>query len=102
MQAAAKRSKLPLLATGAGKYPLPTMATLLIEGGRQDKLRPADVLGALTGEGGLSGEQVGKINVMERRTYVAVQRQLERRAFERLSEGRIKKRRFRVSKVAAG
>jgi hypothetical protein len=39
---------------------------------------------------------------MERRTYVAVARALEQHAFDRLSKGRIKKRRFRVSKVAAG
>ena len=78
------------------------MATLLIEGGRKDKLRPGDILGALTGEGGLTGDQVGKIQIMDRRTYVAVARAVERRALDYLSEGRIKKQRFRVSKVAAG
>jgi ATP-independent RNA helicase DbpA len=98
---AIERAALPA-ATQAGKFPLPEMATLLIAGGRQDKLRPADILGALTGEGGLSGEQVGKIQVMDRRTYVAVARALAQQAFERLSNGRIKKQRFRVSKVAAG
>ncbi len=99
---AGKRGRVPALAAGGSKFPLPSMATLLIEGGRQDKLRASDVLGALTGEDGLSGDQVGKIQVLQRRTYVAVQRQLERRAFERLSAGRIKKRKWRVSKVAAG
>jgi len=96
-----KRAMLPAPAK-TGKFPLPDMATLLIAGGRQDKLRPADILGALTGEGGLLGEQVGKIQVMDRRTYVAVTRALEQRAFDRLSTGRIKKQRFRISKVAAG
>jgi ATP-independent RNA helicase DbpA len=78
------------------------MVTLRIEGGRRDKLRPGDVLGALTGDGGIAGDAVGKIHVQHARTYVAVQRESEKRALERLTVGRIKKMRFRVSKVAAG
>jgi ATP-independent RNA helicase DbpA len=98
---AIERAALPE-GTKTGKFPLPEMATLLIAGGRQDKLRPADILGALTGEGGLTGEQVGKIQVMDRRTYVAVARAVVQHACDRLANGRIKKQRFRVSKVAAG
>ena len=41
------------------------MITLCIQGGKKDKLRPGDLLGALTGDGGLTFEQVGKINVTE-------------------------------------
>ncbi|HNG66983.1 MAG TPA: ATP-dependent RNA helicase DbpA, partial [Thauera aminoaromatica] len=50
------------------------MTTLLILGGRKDKIRPADVLGALTGEAGFTREQVGKITVTDQTTYVAVER----------------------------
>ena len=39
------------------------MVTLCIAGGKKDKLRPGDLLGALTGDVGLQGSQVGKINV---------------------------------------
>ncbi len=45
-----------------GQSLLPAMATLCIAAGRKDKLRPGDILGALTGIGGLSGDQVGKIS----------------------------------------
>lgn len=82
--------------------PRPVMDTLLIDGGRKDKLRAGDILGALTAEGGIAGEDVGKIHIMEQRSYVAVTTKSAHRAFECLSDGRIKKRRFRVSKVAAG
>lgn len=70
------------------------MVTLCIRGGKKDKLRPGDVLGALTGDGGLSKEQVGKINVFEFMTYVAIERQVADQAFERLNGGKIKGRSF--------
>jgi len=61
------------------------MMTLVIAGGKKDKLRPGDVLGALTGDAALSKEQVGKINVFEFQTYVALDRRVAYQAFERLS-----------------
>ena len=82
--------------------PRPELVTLRIEGGRKDKLRPGDILGALTGEGGIEGTAVGKIDVQDARSYVAVQRAVEKRALDVLQAGRIKKMRFRVAKVAAG
>ena len=56
-------------------------------GGKKDKLRPGDVLGALTGDAGLTKEQVGKINVTEFQTYVALDRHVAEAAFKRLNAG---------------
>ena len=72
------------------------MITLCIQGGKKDKLRPGDLLGALTGDGGLTFEQVGKINITEFRTYVALDRQIATQVFARLSDTPIKGRRFRM------
>ena len=72
------------------------MVTLCIMGGKKDKLRPGDVLGALTGDAGLTKEQVGKINVFELMTYVALDRRIAGKAFARLSTGNIKGRNFRM------
>ncbi len=69
---------------------LPPMATVQIVGGRKEKIRAGDVLGALTGEMGFTREQVGKINVNEFSTYVAVQRDVAAEAARRLSAGRVK------------
>jgi ATP-independent RNA helicase DbpA len=69
-----------------GVDPAPMM-TLVISGGKKDKLRPGDVLGALTGDAGLSKEQVGKINVTEFQTYVAIDRRVAYDAFARLNKG---------------
>jgi ATP-dependent RNA helicase DbpA len=73
------------------------MVTLYISGGRKDKLRPGDILGALTGEaGGFSGTDVGKIEIHERFSYVAIARSSAGRAIERLGAGRIKGKKFKV------
>ena len=77
------------------------MDTIHIAGGRRDKVRPGDILGALTGEaGGLRGEDIGKIEIHDRLSYVAVARGVSRKAVESLNNGRIKGRRFRASLVA--
>jgi ATP-independent RNA helicase DbpA len=76
-----------------------TMVTICIEGGRKDKLRPTDILGALTGEGGLVGADVGKIDIFDIRAYVAVKSHVAPKALKRLQAGQIKGRRFRVTKV---
>jgi ATP-independent RNA helicase DbpA len=73
----------------------PTMATILIDGGKKQKVRAGDILGALTGKDGISGDQVGKINIFHNRSYVAVQTDSAKRAFEKLALGKLKGRSFR-------
>jgi len=75
---------------------VPPMVTLQILGGRKEKIRPGDVLGALTGEAGFAASQIGKINVNEQSTYVAVERSIARQALKRLSDGKIKGKKVRV------
>jgi ATP-independent RNA helicase DbpA len=73
--------------------------TLAIDAGRQDKLRPGDLLGALTGEAGIAGTAVGKIDVFPTRTYVALERGVHVRAMQRLRAGKIKGRTFRIRRI---
>ena len=76
------------------------MQTLRVFGGRKQKLRPGDILGALTGEaGGLLGADVGKIEIHDRFAYVAVSKAVSERALASLRDGQIKGRRFRVELV---
>jgi len=63
------------------------MLTLAIAGGKKDKLRPGDLLGALTGDAGLHKDQVGKIQIGEFFSYVALDRRVAEQAFERLNGG---------------
>jgi ATP-independent RNA helicase DbpA len=75
---------------------IPPMVTLQILGGRKEKIRPGDVLGALTGEAGFTREQVGKITVTDMSTYVAVVRNIAREAVKRLSAGKVKGKTVKV------
>lgn len=75
---------------------IPPMVTLQILGGRKEKIRPGDVLGALTGEAGFTREQVGKITVTDMSTYVAVDRNIAREAVKRLSAGKVKGKAVKV------
>jgi ATP-independent RNA helicase DbpA len=72
------------------------MITLCIGAGRKDKLRPGDILGALTGEAGIPGAQVGKIAIFDFQAYVAVERSIAKQALKRLSDGKIKGRSLRI------
>ena len=82
--------------SAAGGRLLPPMRTLQIVGGRKEKIRPGDVMGALAGECGLTREQVGKINVNEFSTYVAVQAELAQNVAVQLGKGRIKGKTVKV------
>ncbi len=74
----------------------PPMATLQILGGRKEKIRAGDVLGALTKDLGFAAAQVGKISVNEFSTYVAVERAVAAQVQRRLSGGKIKGRSVKV------
>lgn len=74
----------------------PPMRTLQIVGGRKEKIRAGDVMGALAGECGLTREQVGKITVNEFSTYVAVQADLAKKVEAQLSRGKIKGKSVKV------
>lgn len=77
----------------------PPMATLQLAGGKKDKLRPGDILGALTSEGGLRGDQVGKIKVLARSAYVAVEHSAVQKAQAKLERDKLKGRAFRVRRI---
>lgn len=78
---------------------VPQMVTLSIDAGRKSKVRAGDILGALTGEGGIAGADVGKIQISEQYSYVAVKRQVASAALKRLQEGKIKGRSYRARKL---
>ncbi|MBC8210365.1 MAG: ATP-dependent RNA helicase DbpA [Gammaproteobacteria bacterium] len=78
---------------------IPPMVTLCINGGRKSKVRAGDILGALTSQPGLSGNQIGKIDLFDMQSYVAVEYPVAKQALQILSEGNIKGRRFRVRKL---
>ena len=88
--------QLDSLKNKGGEPLLPAMSTLAIAAGRKDKLRPGDILGALTGDAGIPGSQVGKIAIFDFQAYVAVERGVAKQALQRLNSGKIKGRALKV------
>ncbi|WP_045460570.1 ATP-dependent RNA helicase DbpA [Vibrio hyugaensis] len=72
------------------------MVTINIDGGKKQKVRAGDILGCLTGKGGITGAQVGKIQLMAMRSYVAVEKSVAKKALQTISNGKMKGRQFRA------
>ena len=72
------------------------METIQIDGGKKQKIRAGDILGALTGEGALNGTQVGKINIKDNWSFVAVSSSAYKVALNKLATGKLKGKIFRV------
>ncbi len=70
--------------------------TLYINGGKKSKVRAGDILGALTANIGLDKNDIGKIDIMERCSYVAVRTNVVKKALDGLSNGRIKGKYFKI------
>ncbi|MFG1481375.1 ATP-dependent RNA helicase DbpA [Halobacteriovorax sp. HFRX-2_2] len=82
--------------SGENEYNIkPEMATIYIRGGKRDKLRPGDIVGAIVGEAKIDSNEIGDISVTKRRTYVAVKSELVKHVLNSLRNGKIKNRRFK-------
>ncbi|MCX5742852.1 MAG: ATP-dependent RNA helicase DbpA [Proteobacteria bacterium] len=84
-----------------GRAPPPAMITIAIQGGRHDRLRPGDIVGALTTEVGIAATDIGQISILDRISFVALAAAEGARALAGLEQGRIKKKRFRSYLVTA-
>jgi ATP-independent RNA helicase DbpA len=76
------------------------MVTIQLDAGRKNKIRPGDLLGALTGDAGLSGSQIGKIDIFDLSSYVAIEQGSVRKALNYLANGKVKGRSIRARKVS--
>ena len=90
---------LPALSTLQAEIFKPAMTTLRIEGGKKQKVRAGDILGALTAEKSIAGKQVGKINIQDNWAYVAVNQDVAQVALKTLMDGKLKGRSFRVRQI---
>ncbi|WP_290877845.1 ATP-dependent RNA helicase DbpA, partial [Aquabacterium sp.] len=87
---------LDALPADTGEPLLPPMVTIQLLGGRKEKMRPGDVLGALTGEAGFAGSQIGKINITDFHTYVAVEQAIAGKAVAKLNTINVKGKRVKA------
>lgn len=78
---------------------IPEMVTLCLAAGKKDKIRPGDILGALTKEAGLAGNMIGKINITALYSYVAIHHSQANKAYSYLQQGKLKGRKIHVRKI---
>jgi len=72
------------------------MQTIQIEGGKKQKIRPGDIVGALTGDNGIEFNDIGKIKVTDIRAYVAVSRNVAQKAMSIITKGKLKGKSYRA------
>ena len=87
------------LTTTITTLPLPTMVTLCLSAGRKDKIRPGDVLGALTKDAGLVADTIGKINITTLHSYVAIHQNQIDKAYRYFQNGKLKGRKVHAKKL---
>ena len=75
------------------------MVTIQIDAGRKHKIRPGDLLGALTGDAGLPGTEIGKIDIFDMMSFVALERSALRQALSYFANGKVKGRNVRARKI---
>ncbi|WP_289028132.1 ATP-dependent RNA helicase DbpA [uncultured Paraglaciecola sp.] len=78
----------------------PEYETICIDGGKKSKLRPGDIIGALTKDADIVFDDIGKINVTAMHTYVAVKTRSVKRALKQFNEGKLKGRKFKARKLS--
>ncbi|MFM8345455.1 MAG: helicase-related protein, partial [Betaproteobacteria bacterium] len=88
-----------LVDAGGGAPLRPATVTLQILGGRKEKIRRGDVLGALTKDIGLQGQDIGRIDLNDFSTYVAVRAEVADQALRGLNGGKVKGRSVKVRRL---
>ena len=98
LQQPIQMKEVPSIQNGASPLQAP-MVTLCINSGRKEKLRPGDILGALTANNALQGKDIGKIDIFDKIAYVAVTKKDTKIALKILTEGKIKGRKIQARKL---
>ena len=79
---------------------LPPMSTIYISGGKRDKLRPGDIVGAIVGEAGIDFKDIGKVSVTKILSFAAIKTEFVEKVIQKLNAGKIKKRKFKVGLIS--
>jgi ATP-independent RNA helicase DbpA len=78
------------------------MTTLEVNVGRKQKIRPGDLLGTLTGDAQLPGNTIGKIDIFDQCSFVAVDNSVAAQALAYLANGRVKGKNVRARRINTG
>jgi ATP-dependent RNA helicase DeaD len=79
-----------------GQAPSPAFVRLFISAGQRDGLRPADLVGAIAGEAGLTGDRIGRIDIRESFTVAEVEAATAEKVIRALNGTTLRGRSVRV------
>ncbi len=92
--AQAKKGEMKDLRVDASFKMVSTYDTLCLNGGKKTKLRAGDILGTLCKEIGIDNKMIGKINITETKSYVALHHTVIDKVFKALKSVKIKKKKY--------
>lgn len=78
------------------------MVRLFINVGKKDKIKPANILGAIAGESGMPGKLVGAIDMMDNYTFVEVPAKHADKVLNAMNNVKIKGRTVNIEKANEG
>jgi ATP-dependent RNA helicase DeaD len=87
---------------GDGERPEAGMKRLFLSAGRNQGVRPADLVGAISGEADIPGKSIGAIDIMDNCAFVEVPEDVADRVIEALSRTKLRGRRIRVQLAHPG
>ena len=90
----AKKAELKTLRVDAKFKMLSTYDTLCLNGGKKTKLRAGDILGTLCKEIGIDSKLIGKINITDTKSYIAIHHTVVDKVFNAFKKVRIKKKKY--------
>ncbi|HPJ20720.1 MAG TPA: DEAD/DEAH box helicase [Clostridia bacterium] len=79
----------------------PGMVRLFINIGRDKKVRPGDIVGAIAGETGIHGKLIGSIDIYDKFTFVEVPRENAREVLEVMKNSQIKGKKINIEPAKA-
>ncbi len=79
-----------------GEQPEPGMTRLFLNIGRGENLRPGDLVGAIAGETGISGQSIGAIGILDRSAFVEVPSAHAERVIAALKNTKLRGRKVNV------
>ncbi|MFN0173206.1 MAG: DEAD/DEAH box helicase [Saprospiraceae bacterium] len=76
---------------------LPPWVTLYISGGKKDKLSKIDIVGFLSKKGGLKPDDLGKIEMMDYMSFVAVKKDVLKHLLKAIATEKMKGKKYKIA-----
>jgi superfamily II DNA/RNA helicase len=77
----------------------PSWVTLYISGGKKDKLSKTDIVGFLSKKGGLKPDQLGKIEMLDHMSFVAVKKEVLKHLLKAVANEKMKGQKYKIAQA---